>query len=89
MFGPILASRLGCAFVPVRKQGKLPGKCISVTYQLEYGSDTFECQEGSIPQGATVVIIDDLIVSISGSLPRIRCIADVTVDLCCCRLPVS
>lgn len=25
--------------------------------------DTFEIQEGSIPQGATVVIIDDLIVS--------------------------
>lgn len=54
--------------MPVRKQGKLPGKCISVTYQLEYGSDTFECQEGSIPQGATVVIIDDLIVSRPGPL---------------------
>lgn len=34
---------------------------VSVTYQLEYGSDTFEIQEGSIPAGSTVVIIDDLI----------------------------
>lgn len=38
LFGPTLAARLGCAFVPVRKAGKLPGKCIKVAYSLEYGS---------------------------------------------------
>lgn len=37
LFGPIIAMRLGAAFVPVRKQGKLPGKCINVTYRKEYG----------------------------------------------------
>lgn len=29
--------RLGCAFVPVRKQGKLPGECVQAVYEKEYG----------------------------------------------------
>lgn len=38
IFGPLLANHLGCAFVPVRKKGKLPGKTKAKTYKLEYGS---------------------------------------------------
>lgn len=37
LLGPIIALRLGAAFVPVRKRGKLPGKCLSATYEKEYG----------------------------------------------------
>ncbi|GAA5999492.1 purine phosphoribosyltransferase family protein [Rhodotorula paludigena] len=61
LFGPLLALRLGAAFVPVRKQGKLPGKCFQAQYEKEYGVDTFEMQEGAIKEGQNVVIIDDLI----------------------------
>ncbi|CAE6419496.1 unnamed protein product [Rhizoctonia solani] len=61
LLGPIVALRLGAAFVPVRKKGKLPGKCTTVTYEKEYGADSFDMQEGAIPSGANVVIIDDLI----------------------------
>ncbi|MES1913391.1 MAG: hypothetical protein MHM6MM_005576 [Cercozoa sp. M6MM] len=32
IFAPILAARLGAAFVPVRKKGKLPGECHNVAY---------------------------------------------------------
>jgi len=53
--------RLGAAFVPVRKQGKLPGQCVSVTYQKEYGLDSFEIQADAIKPGQNVVVIDDLI----------------------------
>ncbi|KAF8915954.1 phosphoribosyltransferase-like protein [Mucidula mucida] len=38
LLGPILAMRLGAAFVPVRKQGKLPGDCVKATYEKEYGT---------------------------------------------------
>ncbi|CAE6542787.1 unnamed protein product [Rhizoctonia solani] len=38
LLGPIVALRLGAAFVPVRKKGKLPGKCTTVTYEKEYGA---------------------------------------------------
>ena len=37
LLGPIIASRLKAAFVPVRKIGKLPGECISAEYEKEYG----------------------------------------------------
>jgi adenine phosphoribosyltransferase len=38
LLGPIIALRLGAAFVPVRKVGKLPGDCLSVSYEKEYGT---------------------------------------------------
>lgn len=37
LLGPILAMRLGAAFVPVRKRGKLPGQVEVVSYEKEYG----------------------------------------------------
>lgn len=61
LFGFLLAAELGLPFVPIRKKGKLPGKCLSYEYQLEYGTDTFEIQEQSIHAGQKVIIIDDLL----------------------------
>ncbi|KAI0786389.1 adenine phosphoribosyltransferase [Abortiporus biennis] len=61
LLGPIVAMRLGAAFVPVRKKGKLPGECVTVTYQKEYGSDSFEIQADAIQPGQNVLVIDDLI----------------------------
>jgi len=61
LLGPIIALRLGAAFVPVRKKGKLPGKCVTVTYEKEYGSDSFDMHADAIKPGQNVVVIDDLI----------------------------
>lgn len=61
LFGPTLALRLGAAFVPVRKVGKLPGKCVTAEYVKEYGKDVFAMQEGAITAGQKVVIVDDII----------------------------
>ncbi|KAF8939161.1 adenine phosphoribosyltransferase [Dissophora ornata] len=61
LFGPIIAMRLGAAFAPVRKAGKLPGSTIQVSYQKEYGTDVFEMQDDSIKPGQNVIVIDDLI----------------------------
>lgn len=41
LLGPIIALRLGAAFVPVRKPGKLPGRSINVTYEKEYGTVSY------------------------------------------------
>jgi len=38
LLGPIIALRLGAAFVPARKKGKLPGQCVTATYEKEYGT---------------------------------------------------
>ncbi|KAI0285067.1 phosphoribosyltransferase-like protein [Russula aff. rugulosa BPL654] len=61
LLGPVIALRLGAAFVPVRKRGKLPGECVRATYEKEYGTDEFEMQADAISPGQTVVIIDDVI----------------------------
>ncbi|MBO5995644.1 MAG: adenine phosphoribosyltransferase [Acetobacter sp.] len=60
MAAPI-ADRLGCGMLMLRKRGKLPGKTISHTYDLEYGSDTLEIQQDAIHIGQRVVIMDDLL----------------------------
>jgi adenine phosphoribosyltransferase len=56
-----LAYALGSGFAMVRKKGKLPGKTVRFTYDLEYGSDTIEVQEDAISPGQRVVVLDDLI----------------------------
>ncbi|XP_063901934.1 uncharacterized protein LOC135121562 [Zophobas morio] len=61
LFGPTLALKLGCAFVPVRKAGKLPGHTVSVEYKKEYGIDKLEIHAESISFGDNVVIIDDVL----------------------------
>ena len=61
IFGTALAYKLGVGFIPVRKKGKLPAKVRSVTYALEYGTDTLEIHEDALKKGDKVVIIDDLL----------------------------
>ena len=61
LMGPTIALRFGAGFVPVRKQGKLPGKLETATYQKEYGTDTFALQSDAIKKGQKVLIMDDLI----------------------------
>jgi adenine phosphoribosyltransferase len=56
-----LAYALGSGFAMVRKKGKLPGKTVRFTYELEYGSDTIEIQEDAISPGQRVIVLDDLI----------------------------
>jgi len=61
IFAPALAYRLGAGFVPVRKPKKLPAKTASITYALEYGTDTLELHEDAIQRGQRVIICDDLL----------------------------
>ena len=61
IFGAALAYKLGCGFVPVRKKGKLPSKTYSVTYELEYGTDTLEIHQDAFEKGTRVLIVDDLL----------------------------
>lgn len=61
LFGTNLAMNLNAGFVPVRKPNKLPSETVSVSYELEYGTDSLEIHNDSIYEGARVVIHDDLI----------------------------
>ncbi len=61
ILGGAVAYKLGAGFVPVRKKGKLPWKTNSVTYELEYGTDTLEIHHDAIKPGERVLIVDDLL----------------------------
>ncbi|MEI6631653.1 MAG: adenine phosphoribosyltransferase [bacterium] len=59
--GGAVAQGIGAGFIPVRKKGKLPWKTKSVTYELEYGTDTLEMHQDAVKPGDKVLIIDDLL----------------------------
>jgi adenine phosphoribosyltransferase len=61
IFAPALAYRLGAGFVPVRKPRKLPAETESISYALEYGTDTLEIHKDAIGKGHRVIIADDLL----------------------------
>ena len=61
IFGATLAYKLGCSFVPVRKEGKLPHKTMKQEYAVEYGTAAVEIHEDAITKGQNVLIVDDLI----------------------------
>ena len=61
IFGTAVAERLAAGFIPIRKQGKLPHETRSVTYDLEYGTDTLEIHVDALSEGAKVLLVDDLL----------------------------
>ncbi|MBI2500477.1 MAG: adenine phosphoribosyltransferase [Deltaproteobacteria bacterium] len=71
LFGAPLAYRLDAGFVPVRKKGKLPHKTDSVTYALEYGTDTLEIHQDAVHEGSRVLVIDDVLAT--GGTARATC----------------
>jgi adenine phosphoribosyltransferase len=61
IIGAALAYELGVGFIPVRKKGKLPYKCVDLTYKKEYECDTIEIHQDAIEKGQNVLLIDDLL----------------------------
>ena len=61
IFGPLLAAKLGCPFIPIRKPGKLPSDTLSVAYELEYGTNTLEIHKDALNHKDRVIIVDDLL----------------------------
>jgi adenine phosphoribosyltransferase len=61
IFGTAVAQALSCGFVPIRKKSKLPPPVKSVTYALEYGTDTLEIRDDAVRAGQRVLMVDDLL----------------------------
>lgn len=61
IFGSAVAEALGAGFIPIRKKGKLPHKTASVTYDLEYGTDTLEVHADAVGGGGRILMVDDLL----------------------------
>lgn len=61
ILGSALAYKLGTGITLVRKPGKLPYKTRSISYELEYGTDTLEVHEDAFKPGDRVIVADDLL----------------------------
>lgn len=61
MFAAPIALKLGAAFIPVRKPGKLPRAVQRVDYALEYGSDALEMHADALQGKQRVLVVDDVI----------------------------
>ncbi len=71
IFAAPIALELDAAFVPIRKPGKLPFQIETLTYDLEYGSDTLEIHTDAVISASRVLMVDDLLAT------------GGTMDACC------
>jgi adenine phosphoribosyltransferase len=56
-----IALKFGTGVVMIRKAGKLPGKTLKKSYDIEYGSAVMELQDDAVKEGQNVLVADDLI----------------------------
>ena len=82
IFGPALAYRLNAGFVPVRKPGKLPAATASLSYDLEYGSNTLEIHRDAIQSGQRVIIVDDLLATGGTAAATVQLAKSLGADVC-------
>lgn len=61
IFGCPVAVNMNVGFVPIRKPNKLPREQVTVSYDLEYGSNVLCMHKDAIKQGQRVIIVDDLL----------------------------
>lgn len=61
IFSAPVALALGVGFAPVRKPGKLPRSAVSVTYDLEYGTETLAMHADAVAPAARVLVVDDVL----------------------------
>jgi len=77
IIGGALAFLLNTGFVPARKKGKLPAEKISITYDLEYGTDTLEMHKDAILPGQKVLLVDDVLATGGSALTAAKLVEDL------------
>ena len=76
IFGSAISLQTSKPMIVARKPGKLPGKLIQKSYDLEYGSNSLAIQEESIKPYKSFAIVDDLLAT-GGT---VKCVAEILND---------
>jgi adenine phosphoribosyltransferase len=79
--GAAIADELKIGFLPIRKSGKLPYKTESITYDLEYGTDTLFIHVDAAAKGERIVIVDDLLATGGTAAAAIRLVQKIGADV--------
>ena len=76
IFGTAISFYLSKPMVVARKPGKLPGKLINKSYELEYGGNSLAIQRDAIKAYKSFAIVDDLLAT-GGT---VKCVAEMLND---------
>ena len=89
VLGVPVALALGTGFTMVRKKGKLPYETRSVTYDLEYGTDTVEMHTDAVKAGQRVLIVDDLIATGGTAAAAVRLAREAGAQVVACAFLIE
>ena len=89
IMGPLLAQSLGCGFVPIRKEGKLPAQTLQESYDLEYGSATIEIHRDAIAPGDRVMLHDDVLATGGTAAAAVKLIEALGGKVVCCSFIIE
>ena len=89
ILGGAIAHQLSVGFVPIRKQGKLPGKTITQAYQLEYGTAVMELHDDALQPGDKVLLVDDLLATGGTAEAGIRLIERLGAEVIGCAFIID
>ncbi|XP_011639741.1 adenine phosphoribosyltransferase [Pogonomyrmex barbatus] len=84
LLGPMICMELNKPFLPIRKEGKLPGKVTQQKYSLEYGEAIFELQTEFINKGTRVLVVDDLLATGGSMAAAIQLLQSVDANVVEC-----
>lgn len=85
IFGCPISSNLNVGFIPIRKPNKLPRETVSVSYSLEYGTNTLCMHKDAIKPGQRVLIVDDLLATggtIKAAIDLIEGLGGIVAGIC-------
>jgi adenine phosphoribosyltransferase len=89
ILGGAVAHQLSTGFVPIRKQGKLPGRTLSQDYQLEYGAAVMEIHDDALRPGDKVLLVDDLLATGGTAAAGIHLIEKLGAEVIGCAFVID
>ena len=89
ILGGAVAHQLSTGFVPIRKQGKLPGAVISQAYTLEYGEAVVEVHQDAMLAGEKVLLVDDLLATGGTAEAGIKLIERLGAEVIGCAVVID
>ena len=81
IFASAIAARLERGCILLRKPNKLPREKFSVSYQLEYGTDSIEIHKDALAPSDKVLIVDDVLAT-GGTLKAAIELLGMTMATC-------